>query len=76
MKKSEDILESIVRLLAQKELDRIQNARRAEDHPNRRVSLFSMEELLTSLVDDLDAAKHFENSLTRLNLDVKTGGTE
>ncbi len=76
MKKSGEIIESIVRLLAQRETIRMLSEKRAGNPNNRRSAISYQMELLISLVDDLDAAKHLENNEARLAQNVKIGGSD
>ena len=76
MKRSSEVVEVFVKLLAQRELERVQNERRRESDPEKRKILYTTEELILSWIDELDAAKHFESQEARLNLEEKIGGTE
>jgi len=76
MRRSSDVVEVFVRMLAQRELERVQNERRKERDPNKRKALYVTEELILSWVDELDATKHFESQEERLKESFKIGGTD
>ena len=76
MKKSKDVLENIVRLLALREVDWIEETRIAENHPSRRIALYAIGKHLQSLLDDLDAAKLTETQDEEQQQSMKVGGTD
>ena len=76
MKKSKDVLEDIVRLLALREIDRIEEMTRAENNQGLRITLFIKGKHIQSLMDDLDDAKHFETQVFNNCTNEEIGGTD
>ncbi len=76
MKKPAEIIENIVRYLAQAEVDRVRAERAKEEYITKARELLNMEELITGMIDDLDAAKYLERKIAEIESSVRIGGTD